>query len=358
MSADDSDSFVGFQGCDFNKRIYGEKICNKLQGITKWWRRYVTGLHSDTDVANTHSFWKTRTVTEEKLEYVCKLLETVGNIKHLSHNTISEFILLFSEQQLNDFLKRFEELSESDKKNDMIQIYLCTFILYPEIGEYLNPADPYYVMVYNTQIIRRMFIRNSYILTKEQALQYISIGNIISYNEDFAKYYLNASPEEKTKINYLSEALSKFRPLCRDSCCGRLPSNMESYYHILIKIPDEKRDKIMEYIIKSNYKSKYIIEEMSIYFSTLTFEEMEERFVRAKTVWPDIHIDYTHRFEKLFMDLLKLDYVPAEEEIIKMALLDSRSRQDIDLCYWGQCHEEEINKETCERIGIPYVHYD
>ncbi len=355
MSANDSDFLIAF---GVEETIYGANVCTKLQGISKWWRRYVTGLHSDTDIIGSGFIWKTRTVAEEKLNYVCKLLETIGNVKHLAHNRINEFILLFSEQQLNDFLKLFNELSKSDKKNYMLQIYLCVFILYPEISKYLNLTDPMYVMAYNTRIIGRMFINNEYVLTKEQITEYISIGKIISYDEDFAKYYIDAPTEEKTKINELSENLFKFRELCRDSCCGRVPSNIESYYQIFIKIPDEKRNKIMEYILKSNYKSIFIIEQMSIYFSTLTFDEMEEHFVRAKTMWPDIYIDDTHRFERLFMDLLKLDYIPTEEDIIKMALLDCESRQDIDLCYWGQCNEEKINKETCQRIGIPYVDYD
>ena len=348
-----------FREVDPAEIIYGKNICDNLKTISTCWKQYVTGLHSDTDIIKPQWIgWTPRTVSDEKIEYVSRLLKTIGNIPHLAHPKINNFILQFSEQQLGHFLKQFDELSENDKKNHMLQIYLCTFILYPEIGAYMSLDDQHYVMTYNTYFINRMFLKNDYLLTKEQVIEYISIGKIVSHDSEFAKYYLDAPLEEKTKINAFSEALSKFRPLCRESCCNRYPSNMESYYHILMAVPDEKRDKIMEYILKSNYKSLFIIDQMANYFSTLTFEEMETHFARAKAAWPDIHIDYTHRFENLFIDLLKLDYIPPEEEIIKMAQNDSTSRPDIDLCYWNYSSEEEINKETCERIGIPYVHID
>lgn len=342
---------IYFREIPWEYGIYGEEVCVKLEKISKWWKNYLTGLHSDSDIITQNRLVESRTVTDEKLTYVCKLLETIKDIKHLAHDAINEYILKFSEEQLRCFLDEFEKLSEDDKKNHNIQIYLCVFILYPEIGIYLNLTDSYYTMSYNNCMIRR-FISNY--LTKDELFEFIKIGKTVVYDIDFVEYYLTVSPEEKIKINEFSEILLKFIPLCRGCCCGRGPSGITEYWKILLDTSEEKRTKIAEYIIKANYASLFIIKEMAEYFDTLTFEEMEIHFIRAKTAWPDIHIDYTHRFEKLFMYLLKLDNDPTEEEIVKFALTDSSSRQDIDICYWNCSPDEIINKETCERLGIEY----
>lgn len=54
----------------------------------------------------------------------------------------------------------------------------------------------------------------------------------------------------------------------------------------------------------------------------------------------------------MFVALLKSDCELTEEEIIEMSKSDMKSRQDIDLCYWGHDESEEINEITKKRLCL------
>lgn len=169
---------------------------------------------------------------------------------------------------------------------------------------------------------------------------------------DLIKYIQNVKNTDGETISILK----KMEKLEYGSCCERKNGTIDRFFKILLNVPIEKRRIVAQYLHDANYSSLFVMTEMAKYFATLTIDEMSMRFSRAKKIWPDIHISRSHRFEKFFINLLKIDEVPTEDEIVLMALKDINSNQTIDFCYWGYRDDgnerEFINDETCARLNL------
>lgn len=84
--------------------------------------------------------------------------------------------------------------------------------------------------------------------------------------------------------------MSKYEKLTYESCCSRKQGDLLNYYKVLLTVPFEKRKQIANYILNANYRSLSMAQDIADYFSTLSFDEMEKKYNRAKLIWPDIYI--------------------------------------------------------------------
>lgn len=304
-----------------------DDIIEAVSKINKNWNYYV-------------NIYSKCTKTKEEL---CTLMLALKD-KNIVHHIISNMLLKFDSHQLDEFISSYDKLTEPDKSDGNIQAYICILILYPEVNTIINFTDSYEVKKYNVDIIR-----NEY-LSIETKIERIKLGKLVCYDSITLYYYLNCTESDREEYVKLADILINFKPLCYDSCCGRTQGTLVEYFKLLLTTPCDKRKQIAQYISNGKYSSLYIAKEICDYFSTLDLEEMEDRFTRAKTIWPDCYIDITHRFERLFVDLLKMKENPSEEEIIKIAKTDSTPRQDIDLCYFGP--DDEIAELTKKRLNL------
>lgn len=304
------------------------EIINAVSQISEYWHYYVCPYSKCTK-------------TKEEL---CALMHALKNKDQISHFSIKDMLLSFNNLQLEQFIKMYDDLPEKDKSDSYIQVYICALILYPELASVINFTDEQIVKVYNDIIIKET-------TPVETKIFRIKLGKIVCYDYDLLNYYTNASESEQLKYLKIADILIDYIPLCYSSCCTRTKGSLINYLKLLMTTPDDKRILIANYILDAGYSSLYIAKEMCEYFSTLTPEKMKTKYSMAKSVWPDCYIDKTHRFERLFINLLKMNKMPSEDDIIEMALEDCSSRQDIDLCYWGD-ESEKINEITRSRLNI------
>ena len=277
-----------------------------------------------------------------------KYLFNNSDDQFLLHNNINMYVrntvLSYNNVQLDKFIKMYKTIPEKDKPNYYTQSYICALILYPELGSVIDLFDEHIVKKYNDIIIKEDTLLETKILR-------IKFGKIVCYNYDMLNYYINASKSQQSEYLEIADILIDYIPLCYESCCGRTEGSLMKYFRLLMNISHDKRRVIATYIKNAGYSSLYIAKKMSKIFSKLTLEEMKIKFTRAKRIWPDCHIHKTHRFEFLFIKLLKMDDMPSENDIVKIAKRDKASRQDISLCFWND-KSEKINKVTRLRLGL------
>ena len=275
--------------------------------------------------------------------------------KKIVHTKIGHMILLFNEIQFKKFIEEYNKLPEQDQGDENIQIYICALILYPEYENLLNMNDEFYVKEYNAKIICNN--------PNQESIQKITLGKNVCYDYFSLKKYKDFSESEKKTYIEWYDILIKFKSLCYETCCGRTEGTIYEYMKLLksLNLSDKaKMEQIAEYIVLGKYKSLYVAKEICEYFKTLTPEEMKFRFTRAKEIWPDCYINKSHKFEKLFVDLLKINKVPSEDELKEMVLKDIEPRQDIDYCYFGFHENEVINEITKKRfdLDVKYCDYE
>lgn len=272
---------------------------------------------------------------------------------------ISHVLLRMNSVQLNELIKQFSTMKTSSQSSTLaqaesqtVQIYMCYSISYPECANALVTYDD----DENTLKFKIHVLKSNH--SAEQKKRYLDLAEHLMY--DINIFDLYASLVDHTEYDELVHLATPFKKLYYDVCCSRVPGTFYNYLKIIFSAPREKRILIADYILQAGYKSLYVAQNICEYFSTLTPTKMEFSFYRAKGFWGDEYIDKEHRFERLFIDLLKIDYEPCEVEIAIMAMSDVSCRQDIDYCYWDDNMLDDCNEITKQRLGgyIDIFDYD
>ena len=263
---------------------------------------------------------------------------------------ISKVLLEMNSIQLNELIKQFSTMTTSTEPSTLaltesktVEIYMCYSICYPECADALTTYDD----DDNTLEFKIHILNGDH--TAEQKKRYLDLADHLLY--DIKIFDLYASLTDQTEYDELAHLAIPFKKLYYDVCCARDPGTFYNYLKIIISAPREKRIPIADYILRSGYKSLYVAQNMCEYFSTLCLAKMEFSFCRAKRLWGDEYINKEHRFERLFIDLLKIDHEPCEVEIGTMAISDVSCRQDIDYCYWEDNLLDDCNEITRQRLG-------
>lgn len=295
-------------------------------------------------------------IKKDLVKKILEVLTTLSELEGVDHFKLNSKFMSFNTSQLNEFVEKFKSVKTPDV-DIKTQFYICEMILHPELNGLIDLFDSDSVKMYNCRILDDTYNWDSK-LSFEEKLEKIKIGKIVLHDYDLSSYYYSASEEEKKEYLDFHEILSQFGKLHYNTCCGREPGDAINYYKVFLTIPQEKRKQIANYILKANYKSLSMAKDIADYFSTISFEEMETRFNRAKSIWPDCHIHSGHQFERFFVSLLKLDYIPSESEVVDVAKGDMETRNDIDYCYWGYETASVINEVTRRRLGLQWASED
>jgi hypothetical protein len=295
------------------------------------------------------SLKRRRELAYSKTDDEMKLIVTLNDLDFYVRNSmISETLLKMNMVQLNELIKQFSTMSGSTEtaaltESETVQIYMCYSVCYPECASALTTYDD----DQNTRAFKIHILDSNH--TVEQKKRYLDLADHLLYDIDIFDLY--ASLADQSEYDELAHLATPFESLYYDVCCGRDPGTFYNYLKIIFSAPREKRILIADYILQSGYKSLYVAQNMCEYFSTLSPYNMKFRFCRAKRLWGDEYIDVSHRFERLFIDLLKIDDEPCEVEIAIMAISDMSCRQDIDYCYWSEDSLDCCNEMTRHRLA-------
>lgn len=273
--------------------------------------------------------------------------------KKIKHWAVNEYLLELTNEQLLKFCTIYDELSIRNENIDTCTIrYICSLVKYPQLSDIISVNDERFIKYYNNFILSEN-------MSMEDKIEKIKFGKFVCYERSILNLYNSSTDDTKSEISDISDILINFRKMCyyiKNCACGAPQHNLFEYLTILMTVPKEKRRIVVQYVLDSKYKSIYMTKSMCEYFSTLSEEDMELRFIRTKILWPDSNIQSCHVFEDLFVQLLKVDVLPTETELIELARKCTQEYplSDKSICSCGYFSVPHINSVTLSRIKMKY----
>jgi len=276
--------------------------------------------------------------TTNKTEAELKILQELYDLKFgIWDNKIKDLLKQSNVDQLCAIKKMYVYvLSDTPKLqyNHLILQYIIMKAFYPELSSILNLNDNDDIKQFNLHIVSQ----NDKSIEWKQ--KYLILGEYLLYDANLFDVYV--SLDDETEYDELCHLTPEFENLYYETCCGRSPGTFVNYFKLLLTVPRKNRIEVAKYILKAGYSSLFVAKGICDCFCDLTHDEMRVKFDRAKRLWGDEYINPAHRFEKVFIDLLKMNEIPSEYEIVHMAMQDRECRQDVDYCYWD--HEMPLEK--------------
>jgi hypothetical protein len=279
-------------------------------------------------------------IMANKTEAELKILQELYDLKFGTVNTeIQDLLKQSNFDQLCAINKMYlSVLSDTSKlqHNHLVLKYIMMKAFYPELSSILNLNDHDDIKKFNLRIVSQ----NDKSIEWKQ--QYLLLGEYLLYDTNLFDVYI--SLDDEAEYDELCHLTPEFEKLYYETCCGRSPGTFVNYFKLLLTVSRKNRIEVAKYILKAGYSSLFVAKGICDCFCDLTHDEMKVKFDRAKRLWGDEYINPAHRFEKVFIDLLKMNEIPSEYEIVHMAMKDRECRQDVDYCYWDNERPLEKNK--------------